>query len=237
MARTRPGGGIGFWLLPNAIEPAGDPAWILASDAVRRAFWDAAMPIAAQVWDAARAAGLDRFGRPLAPLSLYTIRHRHSARGPADPGAPPLTPAHAASRTRSYLRYRYEPGQGGYFYWRYDPRTHGSWGQILQYHATGMVPRAPVRDVMGFSNRDIAVIRDRMDRWWASRRRQVIPSPQRRVIVERRPTGLEIRLPEIGKIVPRAQRKALPWARPARIVLNPAGTARGRGTFQFRSGD
>lgn len=236
MARQRPGGDIGFWLLPNAIEPTDDPAWALANDTIRRQFWAAALPIAVKVWGDSREAGLDRFGRPLAALSPRTIKHRRSAKGPADPHAPPLIPAHAASRTRSYLRYRYEPGQGGYFYWRYDPRTHGSWGQILQYHALGMVRRAPIRDVLGFSDRDIDAIRSQMDRWWAARRRRVLTAPERRPKIELKQKGLEIRLPEIGRVVPRPQRKALPWALPAKIVRNPAGNARGRKTFQFRSG-
>lgn len=237
MARTRPGGDIGFWLLPNSIEPIEDMAWLLASETVRRQFWAAALPIAAKVWEDSRAAGLDRFGKRLAPLSAYTIKHRRSAMGTADPHAPPLTPAHGASRTRSYLRYRYEPGQGGYFYWRYDPRTHGSWGQILQYHAMGLVRRAPIRDVLGFSGRDIDAIRSQMDRWWAARRRRVLTAPERHPKIEVKQKGVEIRLPEIGRVVPRVQRKPLPWALPGKIVRNPARNVRGRNTFQFRSGD
>lgn len=67
----------------------------------RRAFWQAASAFVAEAKEKELLLGLDRFGNPMAALSQYTIEHRHSAMGPADPFGAPLQPAHGLSRTRS----------------------------------------------------------------------------------------------------------------------------------------
>jgi hypothetical protein len=210
MATQLPGQGVGFWLDWADVEPRDDPAWLWAGSALVGRFRREAAIIAASEWDKSRRRGLDRFGRPLAPISEYTYNNRRSAMGDADPDAPPLTPAYDLSRTRSFLRKR-NTDRGVYFWWIRDPRVRRSWGVILGYHAAGQVRGAPIRDVIGFSDAEKAAIRAHMRRWWDARRRRAaydagllgLPEPdQAGPIVVRTPVG--------AKVIPRAQRANLP---------------------------
>src|SRR4051794_23775684 len=85
----------------RGIEPAHDPAWKAAPEKLRRAFWAEVVKLGKEAKDRELAAGLDRFGSPLARIAASTRAHRRSAMGPADPDAPALTPAYGLSRTRS----------------------------------------------------------------------------------------------------------------------------------------
>jgi hypothetical protein len=80
--------------------------------------------------------GIGADGKRLTRLSKRTIENRRSVAGYADPYAPPLIPAHENSRTYSFLRYEIR-GQSVWFFWKHDPHTGRSWGDILRYHADG----------------------------------------------------------------------------------------------------
>ncbi len=161
------GAGIGFWIAGLPVEPVGDPAWWAASPAQRRRFWRFVADRAEQIYAAERERGIDRHGKRLAALAPYTIEHRHSAMGPADPDAPPLIPAHALSRTVSLLVSQATPN-GAWFRWRRWHRQ--SWGQILTWHAQGLVRRAPARDVMGISPQGMSRLASEANAWWQARR-------------------------------------------------------------------
>ena len=80
-----------------------------ADRAERLEFWPAVVRFGLLRKDQELAAGIDRFGQPMVPIAPRRT-HRRSAMGPADPNAPPLTPAHALSRTRSLLDGRAHDG-------------------------------------------------------------------------------------------------------------------------------
>jgi hypothetical protein len=190
IAEGMPGGGYGFWLDAAAVEPADDPTWAVATQAMRDRFWAEARRVAAAEWDASRARGLSRRGRALTPISERTRERRRSAMGTADPSAPPLIPAWELSRTRSFLLHKTVRGKGAWFYFRRDPRVKGSWGKILHYHATGQARGGKVRDVMGFTPRDMRAIRRRMTSWWHARRPRIITGPDRLAVVGKPPVDL-----------------------------------------------
>ncbi len=186
------GGGFGFLLPSSAYEPE-DVAFSLASPTIKARFHAEAGRVAARVWDASRAAGLDRMGKPLAPIASATVEARRKNRNPftgrkpyspmgrAIPTAPPLTPVNGASRTRAYLRHRTAPGRGVWFWHRFDNHTRHYWGEILARHGRGFVMRfrsgfrfVPPRDVLGFSDAELAAIRTAMAAWWRAR----TPRPQ-----------------------------------------------------------
>ncbi len=202
------GGGYGFRLDAERVEPSGDPAWLAASRPLKAQFWAEAGRFAARTWDASRAKGLDRHGRPLAPISPMTRAARrddinpftgkppYSPMGRARASAPPLTPVGPKSRTRSLLRWRPEPGKGVWFTWIYDRNTRHYWGEILARHGRGFVQRfrsgfrfVPPRDVLGFSDSELAAIRDHMARWWAARQPRAVDRPRERIAAAARRTG------------------------------------------------
>ena len=202
------GGGFGFLLPATAYEPE-DVAFSLASPAIRNRFHAEAGRVAARVWDASRAKGLDRHGRPLAPIAPATVEARRRNRNPvtgqkpyspmgrASATAPPLTPVGSSSRTRSYLRHRTAPGRGVWFWHRFDNHTRHYWGEILARHGRGFVQRfrsgfrfVPPRDVLGFSDAELAAIRDHMARWWAARQPRAVDRPRERIAAAARRTGV-----------------------------------------------
>jgi hypothetical protein len=191
-----PGNGAGFWLPAAEYEPRDDPAWVFADDVLRDRLTRYAGALAAAIWDRARAKGLDRFGVPLAPISPTTRKHRRSAMGPADPDAPPLTPAWDASRTRSFLQRRVQVGTGVWFWWKRDPTLRKSWGIILQYHAFGLVRGAPVRDVIGLSPRELLEIRVAVRRWWILRRARAAWESEGRPVQGTMPTPIKVAQPK-----------------------------------------
>ena len=200
------GGGFGFLLPATAYEPE-DVAFSLASPAIRNRFHAEAGRVAARVWDASRAKGLDRLGRPLAPIAPATVEARRRNRNPvtgqkpyspmgrASATAPPLTPVGSSSRTRSYLRHRTAPGRGVWFWHKFDAHTRHYWGEILARHGRGFVQRfrsgfrfVPPRDVLGFSEAELAAIRDHMARWWAARQPRAVPTRPLRIEAPPAPT-------------------------------------------------
>ncbi len=220
------GGGFGFLLPATAYEPE-DVAFSLASPAIRNRLHAEAGRVAARVWDASRAAGLDRLGKPLAPIAPATVEARRKNRNPftgkkpyspmgrAKPFAPPLTPVNGASRTRAYLRHRTAPGRGVWFYHRFDNHTRHYWGEILARHGRGFVQRfrsgfrfVPPRDVLGFSDAELAAVREAVGAWWRARRpkglpgeplvrREPLPIPIDPTQPRRRPGPREVIVPEV----------------------------------------
>jgi hypothetical protein len=186
MPQALPGGGYGFLLAWDGVEPRDDPTWDVAGASLKARFRAEAGKVAAAIWDRARVRGLDRHGKPLAALAERTIKYRRSAMGPADPKAPPLTPAHDLSRTRSFLK-RQQTEAGIWFWWKRHPRAKGSWGKIVWFHAMGMVKGAPARDVMGFSPPELAAIRARMARWWKSNRPKIVIAQTQLAVVGKAP--------------------------------------------------
>lgn len=187
--RALPGGGYGFLLPWEDVEPRGDAVWSIAGNRAQHRFRQEAARLAAEVWDAARAKGLDRHGKRLARLSPRTVKYRRSSMGPADPKAPPLTPAYDLSRTRSFLK-RQVTAAGVWFWWKKDPRAKGPWGKIVWYHAMGMVRGAPVRDVMGFSQAELESIKRRLAMWWKAHRPQIVIAPSGLAVAGKPPVGL-----------------------------------------------
>lgn len=151
-----------FTLGPE-ITPSWDPAWQVAPGWVQARYFEAALAVVLSEKDAELAAGLGVSGSPLAPLRPSTLKHRRSAMGPVMPGAPPLMPALAASRTRAWLQGRVmgNASEGYYllFGWK------GGWGQILLYHQAGSA-RLPQRDVIGLSPATLARVKARSLAWW-----------------------------------------------------------------------
>lgn len=149
----------------EGIEPRHDPDWQSAPEGLRRAFWRYVVKLGLEAKDRELAAGLDCHGDPLRPIAASTRARRRSAMGPADPNAPPLTPAYGLSRTRSLLRGRAHDGYAE-FYWAYDPHTGRSWGRILGYHRAGKGP-LPVRDVIGISPASKSWVKARAWQAWS----------------------------------------------------------------------
>lgn len=150
------------------VQPV-EPSWLMADVLARREFARLVVQLVLKAKDKELASGLDRFGRPLVPISEYTFKHRKSAMGPADPYAPPLTPAYGLSRTRSLLDGRAHLDHA-LFFWRMDPVTGKSWGRILGYHREG-AGRLPVRDVIGLSPASLAWVKEQVARWWVAKQR------------------------------------------------------------------
>lgn len=133
-------------------------------ESVQRMYWKWVVELTITAKDRELAAGLDRFGAPMVPISLKTRLHRKSVKGPADPYAPPLQPAHGLSRTRSLFSGRAFPDHAEFF-WLFDEFTGASWGKILKLHARG-AGHLPVRDVIGISPESLGWVRAHaLSRW------------------------------------------------------------------------
>lgn len=145
---------------------ATDPDYLRAPAEARRKVLDWMVRLGLKEKDADLAAGLDSKGKPLAPIKLATRRHRDSEMGPADPNAPPLTPAYAASRTRLLLTGEVD-GESAVFWWEYDAKTGDTWGRILDYHRRGVAGRSRTRrDVIGLSPEAVRRVRDELRARW-----------------------------------------------------------------------
>ncbi len=148
----------------RGIEPA-DPLFAAGGEALRRAFWRAAVGFVLRAKDASLAKGLDRHGFKLRPVTFLTRKNRRSEMGEADPDAPPLTPAYGLSRTRAFLKGRAFAGHAEFF-WT------GGWGRILHFHRVGAknrwskTGRLPRRDVIGLSQADENVVKREAAAWW-----------------------------------------------------------------------
>lgn len=159
-----------------AIADVQPPGYALRPD-LHGEFFKVVVALGLEVKDKELAAGLDAHGVPLHAISQYTREHRKSAMGPADPNAPPLTPAYGLSRTRSLLDGRAHVKEGyALFFWRKDAVTGKHWGQILGYHRAGK-GKLPVRDVIGLSPAGKAEVAARARQWWETRVRHNVPVP------------------------------------------------------------
>jgi hypothetical protein len=175
------------------IEPASVRS---ASTADRLAYWNAVLIFVLEAKDAELAAGLDRYGRPLASLKRSTIEHRHSDMGPADPHAPPLQPAHGLSRTRALLTGQ-ATSSGVICWWKFDPHVEDSWGKILDYHRKGL-GHLPKRDVIGLAPKSKARVAANANDWWKRYQRgeqppvpafrpQILPEPPPQFLINKVP--------------------------------------------------
>ena len=147
----------------------------------RKLFWTWALEFALRRKDKELSQGLDKDGAPLRPISAYTRAHRKSAMtasGKGDPSAPPLTPAHQKSRTRSLLAGRAFSTHIELF-WRFDAWTGAAWSDVLSYQA------AKGRDVFGLSPAGTAAVKAqswaKWQRWKEGKVRTAAPSKPRQV--------------------------------------------------------
>ena len=174
----------------TGIEPRDDVAWMLGGPRAKLAFWREAARYGLIIKDKSLARGLDKHGERM-EISQRTRDHRQSAMGRAYRHAPPLTPAFRKSRTRSYLRARADDS-GATFFWRFDRRTGASWGVILTYQA------GAGRDVIGFSDGDLALIVRHMT-WWWRRNRMRLAMP--RAVVNGLTVELAAPPPQLPRVV------------------------------------
>ena len=145
-------------------------------EAVRLAYWRAAVPLILKQKDKELAAGLNRHGRKLPRVRRDTARRRRSAmtpNGKGDPKAPYLMPGRKLSRTRSLLAAKeLSDGRGVRVWWRYDAYTGREWGEVLRRHAM----RGPEYDVIGLSPQGTKAVRRAVERRWA-KANKALPAP------------------------------------------------------------
>jgi hypothetical protein len=157
---------------PNAfrvenIDPP-DADFRKASQATRMKYYTRVGHFAATAKDRDLAAGLDKNGHRLRPITAETRKARqrwdYSPMGQASPNAPPLMATYDKSRTRSLLRWKAYDGFV-LFFWAYDVHTGRPWGEILNYHREGKRP-LPKRDVIGLSATSLATVKRQAFGWW-----------------------------------------------------------------------
>jgi hypothetical protein len=161
------------------------------------------------------AKGLDAKGKQLARLRPSTIAHRYSAMGPADPKAPPLTPAHGLSRTRSLLKGEAKITQGYVrVMWDNDPISGQNWGSILKIHKDGG-PHLAKRNVIGLSAQGGDQARADSLAWWEKRKSGpvAVPTFTPEILPPIKPKFLVTHVP---KYVPLNPSNAIP-KKPARV--------------------
>lgn len=190
------------------ISPIRDPFWPLAGEAVHRDFWRAVVAFTLEVKDRSLAKGLDRYGKPLTPITAYTKAHRKSEMGQADPNAPPLTPAYGLSRTRAFLTGRAYATHAQFFW------TQG-WGKILAFHRRGAFNRRsgrrlPKRDVIGLSYKDLVKVQTLALGWWENWKKNRIQAPARK---------LQFTPPAAVKVQPKPFQKAVVVPPKQKIVV------------------
>lgn len=93
-------------------------------------------------------AGLDGYGRPLAPLAAVTMKRRKSVTGTADPNAPPLIPAweHSRAIANFVTAHGNESTQKWWALGAWENVLSKSGVQFLPFHFRGE-GRLPVRDL------------------------------------------------------------------------------------------
>jgi hypothetical protein len=153
----------------EGIEPADDPAWRLADESVRKAFWRAVVGFTLEAKDRELASGLDRFGVPLiADRGLHpgpgadAVAHRAGLGGQPAPDPGQCTLAHPRPPDRAgdgrICRVLLDDG------YRHRPPLGASPGVASR----GGGERLPERDVIGLSPRSLDEVKSRADRWWAN---------------------------------------------------------------------
>jgi hypothetical protein len=148
------------WFLVEGLAPIHDPRWLKSTPGQKLAFFRVCRELVLQQFDLQLSRGIGQAGIGLVALSPKTIKYRKSKMGPADPNAPPLTPAHELSRTRSYVDARVM-GNAIQVYWR------RGWGRILGYHRDGS-RRLPSRDVIGLAPDYKQEVQKQAHFWWAA---------------------------------------------------------------------
>lgn len=148
------------YFMVDGLAPVHDPRWMPSTPAQKISFFKVCRELVLQQFDLQLAAGIGKNGSGLTALKPKTIKYRKSAMGTADPNAPPLTPAHELSRTRSWVDARIM-GNSIQVFWR------KGWGQILGYHRAGS-KRLPVRDVIGLAESYRQVVVKQAHSWWNS---------------------------------------------------------------------
>lgn len=161
----------------TGIEPK-DRAFATAGTALQREFWRAVVPLVLAAYGDQLEDGIGADGSALIEIAASTRKYRRSARGSADPDAPPLIPAHAASRTRSLLTGRAFSTYAEFF-WRIDSTTGLHWGKVLGWHRTGS-KRYPPRDVIGLAPQYQAKVQAQAAGWWSVRKRALIEAARAR---------------------------------------------------------
>lgn len=130
----------------------------------RKMYWQWVVEYGLKRKDLELSQGKNKDGGNLRPISAYTRTHRRSAMTPTgkgDPSAPPLTPAHQLSRTRSLLAGR-ALSTHAEFFWGFDPWTGDTWNVVLSYQAT------QGRDVFGLSPQGTTWVKQQADKRWAA---------------------------------------------------------------------
>jgi hypothetical protein len=199
-------------LLPPALRNAGDDE--------KLAFYGLVVAEGLKQKDRELSQGLDKDGRKLRRIGLFTRTHRRSAMTPTgkgDPSAPPLTPGRGLSRTRALLSGRAFPDRAE-FWWRYDPFTFDSWARILRYQAE------EGRDVFGLSPAGLKVVAARSWDAFARRREQLHKAPL--PVVQPQPA----RVAPVEK-PPGYKPGGMPWEEWLRFLRQPAPAPEGRGVF------
>ena len=143
----------------RGFAPESDWQWAFADEPTRRDFWREVVRLVKIAKQRELAAGLDRFGKPLIPITEYTRRHRKSAMGIPDPNGPVFQPAHDESRTVAWFDGRAFADHAEFF-WR------NGWGRILKLHATGRARGGKVRDVLGLSPKNQRWVETQANAWW-----------------------------------------------------------------------
>jgi hypothetical protein len=152
---------VNFTLSGPDMEPRGR-LWDQATLAERHRWWAILAEETKAVKDRSLSKGLDRAGKRIIRAKPESREpYRRAGLGYTGPG---LMPQRELSRTRRYLRVIAYP-QGApdrvVGYWL------NKWGPILGYHARGEVKGAPIRDVVGLSDKDIETAIARARRRWA----------------------------------------------------------------------
>lgn len=133
--------------------------WDQAALPLRRDYLTELGQVALEVKRRELLAGLDKDGRPMAPL--HGLR-KDQANGP------PLCPHGEQSRTIRLLDFDIDENNGEILiFW------HDGWDKILAHHAAGIRrlngESEPVRDVFGISPRGLDQIQQQARTWWQTR--------------------------------------------------------------------
>jgi hypothetical protein len=152
-------------------EPAHDPAWRLATDGQRRAYWAHVGRLAVYFKRDELRRGLDAHGQRLARIKQPR---------PDGAAGPPLSPHHAESRFQRYCQVR-TTARGATIFWG------SGWAKVVGGHASGRACGV-VRDVIGLTPASQRRLADHARLWWlrqhgtASQRRAPQPQPRPRPI-------------------------------------------------------
>lgn len=178
---------VNFTLSGPDVEPAG-VEWLAATREERARFWYYLADAVYRSKINSLKRGLDRTGSKIIPAKPESReRYKRAGLGYTGPG---LMPQRELSRTRRYLRVMPYPQKNPdrvVGYWL------NKWGRILGYHARGEVRGAPVRDVVGLSDKQFeAVVREARGTWYRAEGRLVqgrlpVPLPQPAVPTPTRP--------------------------------------------------